>query len=284
MTQRWRGLQVIDYLLMRDSKKASFGNAKDAQLNWDGTRLVGPAPKSGFWSDCPYERFADPNYAYTFFDDFHACAYHDTGSPWTVDATGGTFLPGAGETVGLGGVGVLSVTNTDNNRINMKLSSTDVGGMFKITASSGKKLWFEARIQVVELADETMYVGLIDSATTRAGAADSGAANMTSGLYYRILTASPTAIDWACFTTTEKAIKANILANAGGTWATLGFKFDGVTTVTPWINGVVGTDVVLVDDANFPSTVSLTPMLYLATGEAVAKSLYVDWIKVVQTR
>lgn len=286
MTRRWKGSQVFEALMFRDNKKLLLGGGKDAQFNWNGSYMEGPNPNTGFWEDLPSECYADPSLAYFFYDDFLAVTYGDTDSPWTLDGASGTYVMGAGETVGLGGVGVLTAPSGANNCGNLKLSSTDTAaGMFKMTHDSGKNLWYEARIRATGTTAQVLYVGLADGACTQMGANTTGARNMTDGVYFRALANAPTEIDTGVTkNSTESEVKANAATHAGTAYMKFGMKFDGVDTVTFYIDGTALTNTVSVAATNFPNDVALTPHFFVLTGTTADRPMWIDWIKIVQLR
>lgn len=253
----------------------------------DGDLIL--SPTEGFWSDCPCVS-VDPNVgAYEVVDDFEYSAIGDVSSKWMLDQLNSAAALGSAASYGLGGVLVVATGATKNDYANLKAWDSDnAGGPFKITASSGKKLWFAARLYMTAavFTNEVLYIGLMDGATTKPFADDTGVAAMEDGLYFRTLVASPTELDFARTRNTIGAeIKGNIATVAKDRWITVGFKFDGAKTVIPYINGVAypqyNTNVSV---ATFPYDVGLTPYFGILTGAGAAKTLVVDWIKCVQER
>ena len=226
-----------------------------------------------------------------FFDDFVTLRTSDVWQLHTV-GVGSTCALVNGEDDVLGGVlalGVSAPTLPDNYMTDLKLVDGDAGAPFKITKDSGKKLWFEARVRLLEVAVLAAYVGLFNPEESAfgegLGLVDTGLPNFDDGVYFRVLCDVSTAIDWAHSkngTETEK--KAGILTNDAG-WHTLGFYFDGVNTITPIIDGIPQPDYAVdADHANFPNDLALLPHLYIQTAAEVAKTLRVDWIRVMQGR
>lgn len=216
---------------------------------------------------------------------------------WQLHQTGGvgaalTLLNAEDEIPG--GVMQLAVTAADNHRANLKLIDGNTGASWKITKDSGKQLWYATRVRVPQNEDLAMYVGLFNPAECAFGHTltleDSGLPNLTAdgfqdGIYLRILTATPTEIDFAVAKNmNETEVHGNIVTNDMA-WHELGFHFDGVNTVTPVIDRVAQSDhAVAADAANFPDDVGLLPIFSIHTGEDAIKSVLVDWIKVKQQR
>jgi len=236
------------------------------------------------WSDFP--SIANPSSAFGIMEDFLGGCIGDVTSLWTLDAINGTatLVRGAGAQ---GGILKMDTTATaDNDFVNVKLSDTDLGGPFKITKNSGKKLWFEAYVDTSYAISEIMcLVGLVPETVTEAVGNDTGAFNGDDGVYFRILAATPSEWDVACSKGTHETEILGAAAVNAGDWHTFGIHFDGVNTVTFYIDGAaVGTSAA--DATNWPDDVHLTPMFCVKSGNAVPASrvLEVDYIKCYQQR
>jgi len=246
------------------------------------------SPVSGFWALCPIPR-VDPEYScYTVEDDFTSFDVGDTTSKWTLGQTNGTAaLVSAEATTGLGGVVALTAANNDNDFAQIKVTSTNTGAPFKLTASSGKKLWFAARVYPSSIAtDASYYVGLFNPGTTEIQADNTGAmhaSTLIDGIYLRTLCATPTEIDIAVAknsTETEAKGAAGTLAVA---WTVLGFYFDGAETLSFYQDGVLIGSADM-DATNMPDDQGLTPALAVKSGTTTSFALNCDWIKCVQVR
>ena len=247
------------------------------------------SPNEGFWSTCPTVQVDPEVSAYELFDDFMASSIGDVTGRWMKDVVGAATTVGLASSVtyGLGGFIVLDAGITaKNDYANLKVTDADAAlGAFKITANSGKKLWFAVRFGLSSVADECMCIGLLDGTTTKPFANDTGARNMTGGLYFRTLAASPTALDFARTRgSTEAVIKAGIATLVDSIPIIAGFYFDGVKTVLPFINGVQANYPTQVNVATFPYDIGLTPYIGILAGANASKKLIVDWVRVVQIR
>jgi len=250
----------------------------------DGEFVLSPA--EGFWSDCPCVEVDPSVSAYEIFDDFVYSSVGDVTSKWMKDADTGTATLGSAATYGLGGIMVMDTTAAKNKYVGLKVMDADAkNGGFKITKSSGKKLWFAAKVKLTSLADEILYVGLIDGATTKCAADDTGAENLADGVYFRTLTATPTKLDYCVANTAGgETATSDVATLVASTWTTIGFKFDGANTIQAWLNGVALHDVHMADETDFPTAVALTPYLYIHSGNGTRAYMYVDWVKCVQMR
>jgi len=249
---------------------------------------------TGFWSDCPIPRVNPEESAYEFFDDFTKFSVGDNTGIWTLDQTNGSAVLVSSEAAtGKGGVVRIGTDGTaDNDYATIKVTTADTGAAFRIEdgATTSKKLWFAARVYPYEVTDCSYYVGLFDQTTTEPGLDDTGAENLGAaqdGVYFRSLNGTPTELDFCCAKNgSETEVKGAAGTLAATTWITVGFKYDGNSTVQAWINGVKVATVMSTSLTNFPDDVGLTPLMFVKDGEATGeiKYLYCDWIKCVQER
>ena len=255
----------------------------------NGNLILSPSG-DGFWSDCPCVE-TDPSIsAYQIFDDFVESSVGIVTSKWFKNSDTGTAVLASAAALALGGIMKFDTTVAQDKWVVLRVVDADAAqGAFRIVANSGKKLWFAARIysSSAALTGQIVYAGLGDGTTDQCGANGTGASAFTNGLYLRTLTASPTKLDFACINAAApESAKSAIKTIATATWYTIGFKFDGIGAVQAYADGVAVGNPILVSDTAFPTLVGLTPYLYLQKGDAAAasKTVYVDWIKVVQLR
>jgi len=257
------------------------------------------SPYSGFWAECPVPAIDLENSSFEVSDDFTSLSVGDATGKWTLDHTNGSVIltdcqlfDGTNER--LGGIIKLGTDGSlDNDFATLKASSTDTGAPFKITTDSGKRLWFATKIFVSSITDCSYYIGLCDQTVTEPGTDDDGDENFGAaqdGVYFRTKNATPTEIDW-CSTKNgaETEIDDNIATLAASTWVTLGFLFNGVSEVRPFVNGAATGAVVATGATNFPggsTDQGLTPFIYVKEGSVggTATYIYCDWIKCVQER
>ncbi len=296
----WRVLQSEGVNITRaegslnllDNEYVDFGSGNDIRQRWNGTYLES-APASGFWAGCPSPADPDPTKYFEIFDHFTTLDLAATGK-WTLLSTNGTAVLGNAEdsnTPGLGGFLYMDSSATaDNDYATVKATTGSTGAPFMIVENSGKKLWYETKVVFHgSAATQNMYcIGLLDSAADDILTNDTGAEAVTDGFYFRVLAATPSKIDTAVNqsgTETEEKNEAATLVQ--GTPITLGMYFDGVTTLTFYIDRVALADVVTIGDAgNVPNDVGLTPVFGLKDGAVGLANtrLYVDYIRCVQLR
>jgi hypothetical protein len=273
-----------------DNQKITLGTgtgvAGDAHIYHDGTNLLGPNPATGMWADLPALAYADPSVAIFYFDDFLSLPIDDTtanpvGWTYTGDANGDATL----KTGEFGGVLNVQTGATDNNETTLQLGTGSTGTMFEITDSSGKKVWFEVRVKALQHADEAVFVGLAEEGL---GANfltdDTGVPADKDYVGFRYKTDASAAWDvaWKKEGQTEQEL-ALVVANADD-WHTFGFKFDGASAVTFYIDGTAHGTAMDTSAATSPSGEELAPILAIKTGSGATVQMDIDWIKCVMLR
>lgn len=227
-----------------------------------------------------------------YINDFVSLPADDTtGNPveWKVTsdtAADGITLPisttGGAVNVACGGV--------DNNETYMQLGGarSATNAPFVIGGAAGvannKPLYFGIRVKCLEHADEGVFVGLAEEGASAVNflADASGVIADKDCVGFNILTASPTAwnISWRKNGQAVQAV-TNVATNADD-YHIFEFYYDGATTVTFWVDGVANATQATTTAATFPGAEELAPIFAVKTGEGTAKSITVDWLRVVQ--
>lgn len=205
----------------------------------------------------------DPSKCIEYWNDFLTYNTAD----WTITTTeagGGD----ATEALTQGQGGALLITNdaADNDNDFFQL----VGEAFKFVV--GKKTWFKTRFKVSDVTQSDFVIGLQITDTTPLA--------VTDGVYFR-KDDGDTDLDFVVIkdSTATTTTVSSLLAN--NTYITLGFYYDGASSIKIYADGVlIGTSVTtnLVDDED------LTVSFGIQNGEAVAKTMTIDYIHVVQER
>lgn len=201
------------------------------------------------------------------FDDFEAAQWIIT----TTEAGAGS----ATEAISNADGGVLLITNdaADNDADFFQWSGTDASTAtetFKFV--SGKKLFFKMRFQVSDATQSDFIMGLQITDTTPIA--------VTDGVYFRkddgdadldfVVIKDSTATTATAFSTVTAA-----------TWTELAFYYDGKSAIEYFKDGnKLGTSVT----TNLPDDEELTISFGIQNGEAVAKTMSVDYIFVAKER
>lgn len=205
----------------------------------------------------------DPTKFHTFFDDFDRFVAAD----WTITTT----EAGAGDaSEALANVdgGVLLITNdaADNDADFFQ----KVGESFKFEA--GKKLWFKARFKVSDATQSDFVMGLQITDTTPL--------DVTDGVFFQ-KDDGDASLDFHVEKNNTATSASAIHTVVSDTWLSVGFYYDGVSEVQYFVNDVkLGTSAT----TNLPDDEELTISFGIQNGEAVAKTMSVDYILAVKER
>ena len=203
-------------------------------------------------------QLAGPQF-HTYFEDFDYYAAAD----WTVTET----QAGATQALTDGDGGLLLLTNTaaDNDLVALQ----KVGESYRF--ASGKKLFFEARFKVSNATQSDVVMGLqITDATPL---------DVTDGVFF-LKSDDSTTIN-LLVEKNNTATTTSVGTLADDTYIRLGFYYDGNSSIQAFVNGTyVATSATtnLVDDED------LTISFAIQNGNAVARTMTVDYIYVAKER
>lgn len=191
---------------------------------------------------------------HTYFDDFDTY----TAGNWTVTnaASGTVALTDADG-------GVLLVTN--NTGATDSITLQKVGESFLLEA--GKPAIFSARIKASEATNSALVIGLCITDTTPADATD--------GIFFSKAD-DATAITALCRKNATTGSTSATVGTLTTNFMELGWHYDGVSTVTVWVDGAVA-GTLDGSSAYLPDT-ELTPTIFFQNGSAGAKNLQVDYL------
>jgi hypothetical protein len=207
----------------------------------------------------------DPSQLHTYFNDFDTY----TAAEWTVTETQ------AGATQALTNVdgGVLLLTNSAADDDLNALQK--VGESFKF--ASGKKLFFKARFAVSDATQSDFVIGLQITDTTPLA--------VTDGVYFRKDDGDAN-LDFVVVKDSTASTATAITTVTAATYLTVGFYYNGVDEVVyaastsatnPTVLGKLAT-------TNLPNDEELTISFGIQNGEAVAKTMSIDYIFAAKER
>jgi len=207
----------------------------------------------------------DPTEWIVFWEDFDKSQFNnitDT-TTWDITNTGtGTIAL----TDVLGGCLLLTNAAADNDALFVQKK----GECFKFTA--GKKVFFKARFKVSDATESDFIIGLQITDTTPL--------DVTDGVFFQ-KDDDDALLDFHVEKNNTATDKTAIATVVSDTFLEVGFYYDGVSEITYFVDGVKkGTAAVtnLVDDEE------LTVSFGIQNGEAVAKTMTVDYILAAQER
>jgi len=205
-----------------------------------------------------------PELMYGKFDDFSPGGLVSStslaGFSTTVVSSGTLVMADAA-----GGVLQLTPGGTEDHGVQIQTN----GEMFLPAAT--KDIWFECRVRGNDVTEVDWFLGLCTTDTSIIASNPNDAIGFWThdgdvNIDFEVADGTGTPTD----TTSD-------LAN--NTWVRLGFYVNGVTSVTPYINGTAGTAVT----ANIPA-VEMALSFACTTGEGSVNTLDIDWYKIVQLR
>lgn len=197
---------------------------------------------------------------HTYFEDFD---YYTAGD-WTVTETDA----GATQALTDGDGGLLLITNTaaDNDLVSLQKK----GESFRF--ESGKALFFEARFKVSDATQSDVVIGLQITDTTPL--------DVTDGVFF-IKADGAATVNFLVEKNNTATTASSIATMANDTYIRLGFYYDGSSAVQYFVNGTyTGSSVT----TNLPDDEDMTVTIAIQNGEAVAKTMTVDYVYVAKER
>jgi hypothetical protein len=201
-----------------------------------------------------------PTKFHTYYEDFD----YYVAANWTVTET----QAGATQALTDGDGGLLLITNTaaDDDLVALQ----KVGESYRF--ASGKELFFEARLKVSDATQSDVVIGLqITDATPL---------DVSDGVFF-IKADGSTSVSLLVEKNGTATTTSSVATMANDTFISLGFYYDGASSIQYFVNGVVkGTSVT----TNLPDDEDMTVSIALQNGEAVAKTMTVDYVFVAKER
>ncbi len=263
------GFAMTGSQTLTDAADITLGTGADVKFQWDGTTL-NLAPASGMWADCPLIHYANGmSLAYEVYDDFINTP--DVTNLWTADNVGtGTTTYDAAAAAGILLLTCQATTDDACEQLTHK------GAGFSLAA--GKTLWYETRLKIVGDVQSEVSFGLVADGEDLTAVADVLPAD---GVSFSSQDAT-LAVDLTLSKGgTDTGAVAGVKTMVSGTYVTFGFLINGVTSVTPYIDGVAGTAAT----ATFPDDEAMAPYFLVRNGDATTQQvLHIDYVKVLQLR
>ena len=204
----------------------------------------------------------DPTKVFTYFNDFTEYVAGD----WTVNSVGAATR--ALEADVAGGALLLTTTGTEDDGTQLQLTTEN------FTFAAGKKAWFKARFRLNDVTQSDFLIGLAVLDTT---ALDADGDGVTDGVFFS-KDDGDALLDFQVQkdATTGQSRATGIATIVVDTFMTVGFEYDGVSSVKYFVNDVHKGTVTL-SSANMPDT-PVTPTMALLTGEGDACTASIDYI------
>lgn len=236
-----------------------------------------PEFKTGVWANCPtLAILADPSIATVFFDNFFAQKSTKAASAgnWTVvedDDASGTD----GVTDAVGGVYNHYCDGDDNDEA--YLATTGESWLM----ATGKPLWFETMFTFTNSATTAgvFCVGIADGGGGADTMQDTEAGPLASydGFFF-FKESGDTYISFESSVAAAQVTNTALQAFVSGTTYRLGVYYDGVTTITPYVDDVAGTA------HTMATNTSEGNIFFGVKSNGAEEYIAMDYIKCVQLR
>lgn len=229
------------------------------------TRFKNGVTNVGIGSNLNQYGDMDPSLWHTYWNDFDAFTSGVT-TMWTetVIGTGTALTTGAND----GGWLVLLNSAADNDGYQLQ----KLPNSFLLTA--GKRAIFKSRFKISDAVQSDLLVGLAVSDTTLLGAI--GGDGVTDGIFFQKDDGSAVLTAYCQKNTTTGQTSVATTTMVSDTFITVGWYYNGVDAVDIYLaDAKVAT---LDGTATYLPDIILTPSIALLNGEAVPKSLSVDYL------
>ena len=205
----------------------------------------------------------DPTLFHTYLNDFDTY----TAGDWTVTETDAA----ATQALTAGDGGLLLITNTaaDNDLVALQKNPA------AFTFTAGKKTFFRCRFKVSDATQSDLVFGL--------QVVDATPLDVTDGIYF-VKADGVATVNFICRkdASTGSTTASAVATLADDTFVELGFYYDGQSRVAYEVNGsVLGS---LDASSTFLPDAICTVSFALQNGEAVAKTMTVDYVYVAKDR
>jgi len=247
-----------------------------------GDLFVKPQAKSGsirrglsptLWHQAPMMQImgGDLGEGFGFIDDF--LSFDDASYRWLLtNATSGTAVM---DPAAKGGVLLLDSAAATNNQ-GVQIQAGGAIGASSFIPSAASKIYFEARVKVADIGSTTVQ---IFAGVSSVDASVLASAANTSINHVGFEAINTTSLTFASEKADSRSGSVDTSAGtiADGTYIKLGFLIDGVTSATPYVDGVAGT----AQTTNIP-IVAMTPTLVCHSSGTTDPILHVDWVACFQ--
>ena len=195
----------------------------------------------------------------------------DDENKWVLtQATAGTV---ALDAAAKGGVLLLDCNSTTNNQ-GVQIQLGGAAGSASFIASAASKIYFEARVKIADIGSTTcqMFVGLAVVDTSVFASAANSTAN-----HIGFEAINTTAMGIHSEKAGTRSSTAAVHTVVDDDYVKLGFVVDGLTKITPYVNGVAQTAIT----SNIP-IVGMTPSFVCHSSGTTDPILHVDWVACYQ--
>jgi len=222
------------------------------------------------WSQAPNDQIDSGAFdmGFGFKDDF--LAFTDTHSWVLTQASAGTVAP---DVAAIGGAVLLDCNSTTNNQ-GVQIQLGGAVGAASFIPSAASKIYFEARVKIADIGSTTcqMFAGLAIVDTSVFASAANSTAN-----HIGFEAINTTAMGIHSEKAGTRSSTAAVHTVVDDDYVKLGFVVDGLTKITPFVNGDAQTAIT----TNIP-IVAMTPSFVCHSSGTTDPILHVDWVACYQ--
>lgn len=214
-----------------------------------------------------------PSLQFSFLDDFASFVYATNGNmtlglPWAYTADAVSL---ASITATMGGWLTLTTSGTSNDEAYIQYGGLKTCGTFGITSNGLKKLWYETSLKGPAISSNAancaVFIGLAEAGSSAANflVDSTGVVDTNKSFIGFVTKVADTNTYWSFVANMADGaacqVITNVLAlNSIGTAHRLGFSFDGVTTLTAYVDGASAGSRTI-NAAVYPSAIPLNPII-----------------------
>ena len=249
-----------------------------------GDLFVKPQAKSGsirrglsptLWHQAPIMQImgGDLGEGFGFIDDF--LSWDDASYRWLLtQASAGTI---AMDPAAKGGVLLLDSGGTTNNQ-GVQMQAGGAIGASSFIASAASKIYFEARVKIADIGTSGSDTGnmLVGLTAVSSAVLSSGANDTANHISFEHLD-DDGAVDFHSEKAGSRDSSTGLHTLTDDDYVKLGFLVDGVTSITPYVNGVAKT----AHTTQIP-IVAMTPTFVCHSAGTTDPILHVDWVACFQ--
>jgi hypothetical protein len=197
-------------------------------------------------------------------------SFTDTHEWVLTQATAGTVAP---DVAAIGGAVLLDSNSTTNNQ-GVQIQLGGAVGAASFIASANSKIYFEARVKIADIGSTTcqMFAGLAIVDTSVFASAANSTAN-----HIGFEAINTTAMGIHSEKAGTRSSTAAVHTVVDDDYVKLGFLVDGLTKITPFVNGDAQTAIT----TNIP-IVAMTPSFVCHSSGTTDPILHVDWVACFQ--
>lgn len=234
-------------------------------------------PSQAIWEDVDLQALRNMQGGFLYENDFMEAPNLVSGEGWTLtQVTTGTIAVAPTDE---GGSLIIDTAGHANAHDGLECQLTSCA----VLPAAGKKIYFEARVKMLNTGLDEYFVGLaaIDTSLMAAGKVDDVVDKVG---FFRDDGTSPAddRLNTITARTTAEAEGTDKVVCADDTWIKLGFVIDGLTSIKFYANGKLVDTVPVAETANIPNALIYLSLVAKCDQTSTDAELTIDWVRVAQ--